>query len=102
MLYPFTFQPRFKERVWGGRNLERLFAKPLPAGKPIGESWEITDRPDDVSVIANGPLAGRDLRWLMEQHGTAMLGAARPLNGRPAQADTDSTGFVDAVESPAP
>ena len=82
MLYPFTFQPRFKERVWGGRNLERLFAKPLPAGKPIGESWEITDRPDDVSVIANGPLAGRDLRWLMEQHGTAMLGAARPLNGR--------------------
>ena len=30
MLYPLTFRPIFKERVWGGRNLERLYAKPLP------------------------------------------------------------------------
>ena len=36
MLYPFTFQPIFQERVWGGRNLESLFGKPLPAGKRIG------------------------------------------------------------------
>ena len=61
-LYPFTFRPIFKERVWGGRNLERLYHKPLPPGPPIGESWEISDRPGDVSVIANGPLAGQDLR----------------------------------------
>ena len=45
-LYPFTFKPIFKERVWGGRNLERLFQKPLPPGVPIGESWE-SDRPGD-------------------------------------------------------
>ena len=43
MLYPLTFQPIFQERVWGGRNLESLFGKPLPAGKRIGESWEISD-----------------------------------------------------------
>jgi mannose-6-phosphate isomerase len=72
----------FKERVWGGRNLERLYAKRLPPGPPIGESWEITDRPGDVSVIANGPLAGKDLRWLMEQHAAELLGPARPLTGR--------------------
>lgn len=82
MLYPLKFTPIFKERVWGARNLERLYRKPLPAGVPIGESWEITDRPGDVSVIANGPLAGRDLRWLMEHHVRELLGEARALNGR--------------------
>jgi mannose-6-phosphate isomerase len=75
MLYPFTFEPIFKERVWGGRNLERLYNKPLPPRVPIGESWEITDRPEGVSVIANGPLAGKTLRWLMENHRGDLLGS---------------------------
>jgi mannose-6-phosphate isomerase len=82
MLYPFTFRPIFKERVWGGRELERLYHKPLPPGVPIGESWEITDRPGDVSVIENGTLAGKDLRWLMEHHSAELLGEARPHGGR--------------------
>lgn len=75
-LYPLTFQPIFKERVWGGRNLAELFHKPLPPGAVIGESWEITDRPEGVSVIAQGPLAGKDLRWLMTHHGSEVLGRA--------------------------
>jgi mannose-6-phosphate isomerase len=78
MLYPLVFQPLFKERIWGGRELERLYAKKIPAGKPIGESWEISDRPGDASVIANGPLAGKDLRWLMEHHAAEILGGAKP------------------------
>jgi mannose-6-phosphate isomerase len=73
-LYPLTFQPIFKERVWGGRHLEKLYRKPLPSGRPIGESWEISDRPDDVSLIANGPLAGKDLHWLLEHHSAELLG----------------------------
>jgi len=81
-LYPFTFQPIFKERVWGGRELEKRFHKPLPPKLPIGESWEISDRPDDASVIANGPLAGRDLRWLMENHATGLLGTGHERTER--------------------
>jgi mannose-6-phosphate isomerase len=81
VLYPFIFQPILKERVWGGRELERLYAKPLPPGKPIGESWEISDRPGDASVIANGPLAGKTLRWLMENHAAEILGDAKPAAG---------------------
>ena len=73
-LYPLTFKPILKERVWGGRNLERLYHKPLPPDVPIGESWEISDRPGDASIIANGPLAGKDLRWLMENHAVELLG----------------------------
>ena len=81
MLYPFIFQPIFKERIWGGRELERLYAKPLPSGKPIGESWEISDRTGDTSVIANGPLARKTLRWLMENHAAEILGSAKPAAG---------------------
>lgn len=80
MLYPLTFHPIFKERVWGGRELERLYGKPLPPRAPIGESWEISDRPGNASVIANGPLAGKDLRWLMETYRAELLGTARPAS----------------------
>jgi mannose-6-phosphate isomerase len=82
MLYPLCFHPIFKERVWGGRKMAELYGKALPPSVPIGESWEVSDRPDAVSVIANGPLAGRDLRWLMEHHARDLLGSAHALNGR--------------------
>jgi mannose-6-phosphate isomerase len=81
-LYPLVFQPRFKERVWGGRTLETMYGKPLPAGVPIGESWEIADRPGDESVIANGAFAGRTLRRLMEHHADELLGDAAPAADR--------------------
>ncbi|MGV3756604.1 MAG: type I phosphomannose isomerase catalytic subunit [Verrucomicrobiota bacterium] len=81
-LYPLTFQPIFKERVWGGRRLAELYGKQLPPTVPIGESWEITDRPEGVSVITNGPLAGKDLHWLMEHHAAELLGPAKSPHGR--------------------
>ncbi len=74
MLYPLTFEPIFKERIWGGRKLEQLYHKTLPATVPVGESWEISDRPGDVSVIGNGPLKGKTLHWLVENHATELFG----------------------------
>ena len=62
--YPLTFTPILKEKVWGGRTLEK-FGKHLPANCSIGESWELADLPasiqDGRSVISNGPLAGNTL-----------------------------------------
>jgi len=80
-LYPFKFNSIFKERVWGGRNLETLYHKQLPGSGPIGESWEVSDRPGDASVIVNGPLAGKNLRWLMENHERELLGDAKSQGG---------------------
>src|SRR5712672_694426 len=82
MLYPLTCHPLFKERVWGGRRMEQLYPKKPPPQVPIGESWEMTDRPEGVSVIANGPLEGKDLRWLMEHQAKELLGPARSQDGR--------------------
>jgi mannose-6-phosphate isomerase len=48
----------------------------------VGESWEISDRPDDASVIDNGALAGHDLHWLMQHHTNELLGQLPALAGR--------------------
>ncbi len=61
---PLRFYPIFKERVWGGRELAR-FGRKLPAGEmPIGESWEIVDRPEAQSIVTTGPLTGKTLNEL--------------------------------------
>jgi mannose-6-phosphate isomerase len=82
MIYPVTFRPIFKERIWGGRELERLYQKAIPFGKKIGESWELSDRNDNVSVILNGDLAGTTLRSLMESGSEEVLGKSKSLAGR--------------------
>src|SRR6266513_2868523 len=71
---PLTFRPIFMERSGGGRQLAELFGKKLPANKPIGESWEIVDRPESQSVVANGPLAGKTLHELWSQHRKEIFG----------------------------
>ena len=68
-LYPLLFEPIYKEKVWGGRALERL-GRRLPGDRttPIGESWELVDLAStsvsgggggaERSVVAGGVLAG--------------------------------------------
>jgi mannose-6-phosphate isomerase len=68
------FRPVYQERVWGGRALESLFARKLPAGPPIGESWEIVDRPEAQSVIESGQCSGLSLHVALERHGAAIMG----------------------------
>ncbi|HEV8541288.1 MAG TPA: type I phosphomannose isomerase catalytic subunit, partial [Verrucomicrobiae bacterium] len=82
MLYPLRFKPIFQERIWGGRNLATLYHKDLPPRLPIGESWEISDRPEAQSEITNGRLAGKTLHWLLQHHRDQLLGPARALHGR--------------------
>ena len=59
-LYPLTFQPIFKGARLGRAKSGTALWQKLPAvGFPSASPWEISDRPGDVSVIANGPLAGK-------------------------------------------
>ena len=80
-LYPLTFEPLLKELVWGGRKLAAL-GKPLPDERPIGESWEVVDLPDDQSVVADGPLEGATLHQLVESHRSELLGPVALDGGR--------------------
>jgi mannose-6-phosphate isomerase len=62
--------------VWGGRRLGEVLHKPLPTAEPYGESWEVSDHPSHLSVVADGPLAGRTLRELLREERATLLGPA--------------------------
>ena len=62
------------ERIWGGRRLESRFGKKLPPNTPIGESWEIVDRPDAQSIVARGPLKGKSLHDLWIEDRSSIFG----------------------------
>jgi mannose-6-phosphate isomerase len=70
---PLTFRPAYQTLVWGGRRLQR-WRPDLPPG-PIGESWDLSDHDRGMSVVAQGPLAGRTLRELVVEAGPALVGA---------------------------
>jgi mannose-6-phosphate isomerase len=79
-----TFQPLYMERVWGGRKLATLFDRNLPTKSPIGESWELVDRPDAQSTAREGRFCGTTLHELWigyreELFGDAYLQARFPL-----------------------
>jgi mannose-6-phosphate isomerase len=71
--YPLQFQPEFKERVWGGRNLER-FGFQMQEGR-IGEAWTIGDHPNGTTKVMNGELKGVGLDEVRERYGKEFFGA---------------------------
>ena len=62
--------------MWGGQRLESEFHKKLPPQKRIGESWEIVDRTEAQSVVANGPLREKTLHELWTRHREEIFGEA--------------------------
>src|SRR5262245_1421266 len=74
-LYPLRFTPIFKSAIWGGRRLAQLFPN-APAEGPIAEAWLVSDVDNNVSIVADGPLAGTTLRELMQTR-RAELGLSR-------------------------
>ena len=73
MLYPLTFKSVYKERVWGGRNLENLLGRKLPEGK-IGESWDLCNHKNGMSIVESGDLAGETLAELMAEYKETLMG----------------------------
>jgi mannose-6-phosphate isomerase len=65
-LYPLKFKPIIKDKIWGGNLLAKHYNKQQNALPNIGESWEISGVQDDLSIIANGFLAGNNLEELIE------------------------------------
>lgn len=73
-MQPLRFSPIFKHALWGGRRLGTVLNKSIGEGTDFAESWEIADLPDDRSVVAQGPFAGKSIRELMVLHAEDLLG----------------------------
>jgi mannose-6-phosphate isomerase len=72
--YPLKFKPIYKELIWGGDKLQKFFARNIPAGKKTGESWELSDLPNDKSIIINGELAGKTITEVLQKFPEQIIG----------------------------
>lgn len=72
------FQPLYQDRVWGGRALASALGRTLPPDRPIGESWELVDRPEAQSVLVGGRFHGRTLRSVLESDAGVIMGPRFP------------------------
>jgi len=72
-LYPLKFEPILKEKIWGGRKLISYLNK-VSDNQQIGESWEVSDVEEDTSIVKNGNLKGKSLRWLLSNYQADLVG----------------------------
>ena len=72
-LHPLKFKPILKDKIWGGTKLSEQFNK-LSDSKQLGESWEISTVPDDVSEVVNGKLKSQNLQDLLELYKGDLIG----------------------------
>jgi mannose-6-phosphate isomerase len=73
MLYPYIFDPILKSVIWGGDEI-CIFKDITPRQTGIGESWEISQVQDNVSIVSNGELKGKTLNDLIDKYGSKLLG----------------------------
>lgn len=71
---PLRFQSIFRPYLWGGRRLQSMLGKKIPADGVWAESWEIVDHGQDQSIVVGGPCNGRTLGQLIRDEPQAVLG----------------------------
>lgn len=70
---PLVFAPAYQDYIWGGNTIAEMFGRATPP-PPVAESWELSDRPEGMSVLTNGQLAGCSLAELIQRFGPDLLG----------------------------
>ncbi len=70
---PIEFQEQFFEKPWGGKKLKTFLNKNIPSDK-TGESWEISDVKNHISVVKKGYFKGKTLSELVEKYQALLVG----------------------------
>ncbi len=73
-LYPLKFKTIFKDKLWGGSKVKTVLGKDFGDLPNCGETWEISGVPGNVSVVAEGPLAGKDLNEILAAYQADLVG----------------------------
>ncbi|WP_176461870.1 type I phosphomannose isomerase catalytic subunit [Anaeromicrobium sediminis] len=73
-MYPLKFYPLYKEKVWGGSNIQRYFQRNISEKLPIGESWELCCHEHGTSLIKNGKYKNISITDLINSKGHDILG----------------------------
>ena len=73
-LYPLKFKTIFKEKLWGGDKIKTILNKDFSPLVNCGETWEISGVKGDVSIVANGPLKGKNLNEILSVYKADLVG----------------------------
>jgi mannose-6-phosphate isomerase len=73
-IYPLTFEPILKEKIWGGQKLYDRFSKGKDSHAKVGESWEIADLKEGQSIVSAGDLKGKSLKEVIALDAAGILG----------------------------
>lgn len=69
-----TFEPIFKEKVWGGHKIQTILGKNFYPLDNCGETWEISDASANMSIVSNGKFKGVALKDLIIRSKADLLG----------------------------
>ena len=72
-LYPLKFKPILKNIIWGGDEISK-FKGISPVQDGVGESWEVSSVKGNISVVANGELADKDLTDVIAAYKEQLVG----------------------------
>ncbi|MDR0331154.1 MAG: class I mannose-6-phosphate isomerase [Chitinispirillales bacterium] len=72
---PLRFEPIFKEKIWGGHALREKLNKNAPAGRTVGESWEVSGWGDSQTVVSAGNYTGLTLGELFALSPSDLVGS---------------------------
>lgn len=72
-MYILKFQDIYKTPIWGGTKIGSFKEKSLDL-ESVGESWEISAVEGDLSIVANGEDAGKNIAELVACYGDRLVG----------------------------
>ena len=72
-MYPLKFEPLLTPFVWGGQKIAP-YKGISSESDHIGESWELSGVENRMSVVANGPLAGKTIAQLVKEYKDSLVG----------------------------
>lgn len=70
---PLRFRPYYKPVIWGGNRIGTYKGETMPAER-IGESWEISGYPSQLSVVIDGEYTGLNINEVIKREGASFVG----------------------------
>jgi mannose-6-phosphate isomerase len=75
-LYPLTFKPIFKDKIWGGQRIRTVLGKDFSPLPNCGEAWLLSGVEGENTVVSNGFLADNELNELVEIYMDDLVGGS--------------------------
>lgn len=74
-LYPFKFQPLYRDKIWGGKKIKSVLGMDFGELPNCGEAWVLSGVENNETVVTNGFLAGNQLNELVEIYMDDLVGS---------------------------